>query len=367
MKKKTAIVSMLLILSMVMTGCSWGDFVKKLPWVGDSYDPEEYLTFTIDYKGLEVDKTVDETVEENLNKLLLSSADPQPIKGRTDARMNDTVNINYNGTMDGKEFDGGKADKQDLELGSGSMIPGFEEGIVGMKVGATKDIKVKFPDPYQNNPDFSGKEAVFKVKLNKLATSKVPLEATDANIAKATGDQYKTVNEYKEGTKKQVKDQINSQAMQTYMESVTVKSLPQEYVDEKIKENDFTMRYGITQQGQDFNTFLTQYQMTEEAYNEEIKKMAESVVKTLLVCQYIIDKEGADITDEDEEELTKILKDNYAGQAQQTGQETKEVTQDELAKQVKDTRNVEYEDYFDETMLQKKAMDIVGQYVKKKE
>ena len=100
-------------------------------------------------------------------------------------KLNDTVNIDFSGSVDGEKFPGGTADGYDLVLGSGSFIPGFEDGVVGLKVGESKDVNVKFPDDYSAE-NLKGKDAVFTVKLNKITEKLLP-ELTDEYVKNHAG------------------------------------------------------------------------------------------------------------------------------------------------------------------------------------
>ena len=116
----------------------------------------------------------------------------------------DTVNIDFDGYVDGEQFEGGQADGYDLEIGSGSFIPGFEEQLVGVKAGEEKDVNVTFPEEYHAE-ELAGKEATFKTKVNEIKFKDVP-ELTD-EIANELDAEANTVDEYKENLRKRLAEQ----------------------------------------------------------------------------------------------------------------------------------------------------------------
>ena len=151
------------------------------------------------YKGVEIEKVeveavTDEDIEDALNELVDEYTTTEDVTDRTDVQDGDIANIDYVGKIDGVEFEGGADEGFDLEIGSGTFIDGFEEGLIGAKVGDTVDVKVTFPDPYENNTDLSGKEAVFTVTVNSIQAEVVP-ELTDAFVAENTD--YTTIEEYR--------------------------------------------------------------------------------------------------------------------------------------------------------------------------
>ena len=164
------------------------------------------------YKGIKImdSKTTvsNKDVENALIDAVMSKQEEVKIKDRA-VRKGDKANIDFAGKVDGVLFDGGSAKGYDLVIGSGSFIPGFEDQVVGMKTGQTKDIKVTFPDPYTANTDLSGKKAVFTVKVNSIHGKIVPDKITDAMIKKISDthltvkkmrkQQIKTIKRHKSG------------------------------------------------------------------------------------------------------------------------------------------------------------------------
>ena len=160
-----------------------------------------------DYKGLEIEKQsselTDEEVQESIDHQLGHLAE-MVVKEDGAVEDGDTVNIDFDGYVDGEQFEGGQADGYDLEIGSGSFIPGFEEQLVGVKAGEEKDVNVTFPEEYHAE-ELAGKEATFKTKVNEIKFKDVP-ELTD-EIANELDAEANTVDEYKENLRKRLAEQ----------------------------------------------------------------------------------------------------------------------------------------------------------------
>jgi len=153
-----------------------------------------------EYKGIEIEatetKVTNKDVEDAMMKSIAEKQEPVKVTKR-DVKKGDITNINFIGKVDGVAFEGGSAENVELIIGSGTFIPGFEEQLIGMKIGKTKDIKVKFPDSYPNNPDLEGVEATFTVTLNSIHEKKTPEKITDAMI-KEISTAHNSVKEYRE-------------------------------------------------------------------------------------------------------------------------------------------------------------------------
>ena len=158
------------------------------------------------YTGLEVNeitesKVTDETVDSQMEQIRGNYATYKEITDRP-AQKGDRVTIDYSGKVDGVAFDGGTASAQQLELGAGGYIDGFEDGIVGHSAGETFDLNTTFPDPYQNNPDLSGKDAVFTITLSKIEEVTLP-EMNDEFVTMVKGEDT-TVEQYTKEDRKSV-------------------------------------------------------------------------------------------------------------------------------------------------------------------
>lgn len=312
MKKKYAVMALLLVCAMVLTGCSWKDVKEKFTGTTASggsvevedYDPSECVELA-EYKGIEIDCSVsDSEIQQDLDTLVDSNAKTKKIKNRK-AKKGDTVNINYKGTIDGKAFDGGSADNSDLTLGSGQMIPGFEDGIIGMKPGEKKDVKVTFPEDYQSK-EVAGKKAVFAIKLNYIS-KEIKEKLTDAFVKKHS--EYKTIDEYKEGTRKKLVQEKKSSAFNEALNQITEKSkfnkIPETLVASCVAQlksmNEIQLKQSYNM---DLKTYLQQVGMTQEQYDEQVKQSAEGQAKTQLIIEAIAKKEGIEPSDDELKKFT---------------------------------------------------------------
>ena len=171
-----------------------------------------------EYKGIKIDKVEynvkDDDVASEVNRLLEQHATEENVEGRA-AKNGDITVIDYSGAIDGVKFAGGTAEKQNLTLGSGTFIPGFEEQVEGMNVGETKDITVKFPDDY-GAEDLKGKEAVFTVTLHEIKEKKLP-ELTDEFVKEKTGNE--TVEAYKASIKEKLEKANEKSKISLYRRS----------------------------------------------------------------------------------------------------------------------------------------------------
>lgn len=284
----------------------------------------EYITVK-KYKGLEVPElekaeVTDSQVENTIASNLSYSQTTIEVTDRA-AELGDVVNIDYVGSIDGVEFDGGTAAAADLELGSGSFIgadgdyKGFEEQIVGHKTGEEFDIKVKFPDDYAGT-EVAGKVADFHITLNRISQIE-EAELTDAWVAE-NSEESETVEEYKEEIREQLeetKEQEWLQEMQTeiltaLMEQVEIISLPQEEVDKNVEQLDGYYRQMAAMYGVEFEEFLTSYMgMTEEQFTKKATTSAEDYVAQGMALELIAEKEKLTVTeDEYQEKVAEMAK-----------------------------------------------------------
>ena len=204
------------------------------------------------------------------------------------AKKGQTVNINYTGKINGKEFDNGSAEEVDIQLGNSGYIDGFDDGVIGMKVGKKKDLKLKFPSDYQDKT-VAGKDVVFTVKLNYIEGDEIVPKVTDEFIKKQTNSQYKTIKEYKEATRKNQSASKEQAAGETALTQVVSNTAVIELPKTTSQMGEST----------DFETALGSMGMTKEQYDTQIQQTAEGSTKTLLVVEAICKKEGISDTDAD--------------------------------------------------------------------
>lgn len=276
-------------------------------------DVSKYVTIG-EYKGLELTRTsqtvTDDDVQAEINYDLEDNG--TEVQDGT-VENGDTVTINFTGTIDGKEFDGGSAEDYELVVGDGEMIDGFEDGIVGMKSGETKELDLTFPDDYYEE-SVAGKAVVFKVTLQKFTR---PAELTDEWVAENT--EYKTVDEYREAVKKQLEDTavqtadygLYSDAWNKVQAASEIKDYPKEDVDAAKKSYQELNEEYVKEAGMEMSDFLESQGMTEEDYESQCQQYAESKVEQNLIVQGIMDAEGLSINDEETQKLKDDLIEEY--------------------------------------------------------
>ena len=276
-------------------------------------DVSKYVTIG-EYKGLELTRTsqpvTDDDVQAEINYNLEDNG--SEVKDGT-VENGDTVTINFTGTIDGKEFDGGSAEDYELVVGDGEMIDGFEDGIVGMKSGETKELDLTFPDDYYEE-SVAGKAVVFKVTLQKFTR---PAELTDEWVAENT--EYKTVDEYRAAVKTQLEDtavqtadyELYSDAWNEVQAASEIKDYPKEDVDAAKKSYQELNEKYVKDAGMEMADFLESQGMSEEDYESECQQYAESKVEQNLIMQGIMDAEGLSIDDEETQKLKDDLIKEY--------------------------------------------------------
>ncbi len=264
--------------------------------------PEVEIT---DYIGIPVTKTVREASDEDADNEI---SDTQKRNSRqvevTDraAQDGDIVVIDFDGYVDDKPFEGGKAEKYNLTLGSGQFIPGFEEQIVGKNIGDEFDVNVTFPAEY-HAAELAGKPAVFKIKLHEIKFNELP--ALDDEFAKDVSE-FDTFAEYKADVKAKIQDRYNKQAdgeVEEQLIGALIEKLKAEipepmYVAET--ENfvrDFDGR--LRMQGLDLKTYFKYTGLDLDALRKQMRPQAERQVKTRLALEKIVELEGIKPTDEE--------------------------------------------------------------------
>lgn len=273
-------------------------------------------TLDIDgYKGFEIEKksteVTDELVDEEIKKVLDRNSRLVEVEGRA-AKEGDTAVIDFEGFVDGVPFEGGKAEKYSLALGSGNFIPGFEEQVVGHEAGEEFSINVNFPEDYQAE-NLAGKEAEFKIKLHELKEKELP--ELDDDFVKDVSEK-ETVDEYKAELRTQIEARLKDEAQKDIDDQIATKliELAQGDIPEAMYENqvndmmrDFEMR--LRQQGMniDMKTYMQYMGMEESTVREMYREEAEKKVKLRLALQSIAAKENIEVTEADiEDEYSKM-------------------------------------------------------------
>ena len=257
------------------------------------------------YKGIKIEKfdynLNDDDIQTEVNRLLERNAVEVNVDGRP-CQNGDITVIDYSGSVDGVKFAGGTAEKQNLTLGSGMFIPGFEDQVVGMNVGDTKDINVKFPDDY-GAEDLKGKDAVFTVTLHEIKEKKTP-ELTDEFVKEKEG--FDTVDAYKASVKERL-EKANAQRAEREVEDNLIKAItdsseveiPDSLIDREVDNMIQQTSYRLMYQGLKFEDYLKYTGQTEEDYRAGCRDSAKEHVKTQLVIDKILTEEKIVATEED--------------------------------------------------------------------
>ncbi len=269
------------------------------------------------YKGVEIKKieykVTDEDVEHELghmqehNSRLISVEDRPVEKG-------DIANINFEGFVDGVAFEGGKAENHDLEIGSNTFIPGFEDQIIGMKIDEEKDIKVKFPDEYFSK-DLAGKDATFKVKVNEIKKKELP--ALDDEFAKDVSE-FDTLKELKESIKEKQQKQNDERAkyetqdavIKAVCENVKV-DIPSGMIETETENMLKDMEQRLSYQGLKLDQYLQMMGKTREEMQKEYEPQAIEAIKSRLAIEAVIKAEKIEVADIDIDEKIKEMAKNY--------------------------------------------------------
>ncbi len=262
-----------------------------------------------DYKGLEVTypavlEVTDEDVQQYIQDELEGNTEYEEVKDRA-AEVGDVVNIDYSGTMDGEEFEGGTDTGYDLELGSGDFLDEFENSLVGKKTGETAVFKLTFPDDY--DASLAGKEAEFTVKVNSISESAVP-EYNDEYVQSIS--ECETVKEYEESVREQLETEAEDEsetearehALRLVMESATLDGYPQQLYDFFYEDTETGYKNYAEFMGMEYEEFLGSY-VTEE----EIADLALDQTNEYLVTQAILENEGKEISDSDYKKLAEEM------------------------------------------------------------
>ncbi len=290
---------------------------KDQPWVLTAtvdVKPEVKLG---DYKGMEVpkqDTTVsDADVDAELEKKRQQQAE-LVLKEDKPAEKGDTVVIDYEGSIDGKKFDGGSADNYSLELGSGSFIPGFEDQLIGHNTDDDVDVKVTFPEDYHAK-DLAGKEAIFKVKVHEIKEKQLP--ELDDDFAKDVDEDVDTLAELKDKTKKELQENKDNQAkaaiedaaINAAVENAEIQDIPQSMLDEDTNRQMQQYLAGMQQQGISPQMYFQITGTKEDDLKKQFAADAEQRVKTNLVLEAIVDDADLAATeDEIKAEISDLAK-----------------------------------------------------------
>lgn len=259
-----------------------------------------------EYKGLKIEKKVepvtDETVDQHIDKMRDRKAQMVDAPEGAEAQMGDLTTIDFKGFVDGEAFEGGEGTDYPLRLGSGSFIPGFEDQLVGMKVGEERDVKVTFPEDYHSE-NVAGKDAVFKCKLNKLKNKVLP-ELNDEFVQQASV--FKTVDELKKDVREKLEKAAESKAENDRRVAAIDKAaenaeidIPAVMVEDRIDQmlREFAMR--LEQQGMKFEQYLQLSGGDMTKLRDQYRETAEKNVRTDLMLEAVAKAENIEVTGDD--------------------------------------------------------------------
>ena len=267
------------------------------------------------YKGLEAPKAEVKVAAADVNARLKEMADRNSrlVSVERAVKKGDTADIDFEGFDNGVAFDGGKGENFDLEIGSGSFVPGFEEQLIGMKAGEEKDIDITFPENYA--PELAGKPVVFHVKVNEVKVKEVP--AVDDEFAKDVSE-FDTLKELKADIKKKMTAERTEAAQRAFEDVLMAKvaegveaEIPHEMVELQAERMMEQFKQQLAAQGIPFDQYLKMTGTTEADFRKQADGPAAEQVKMNLAVEAIIKAEGLEATDEDVENELKNVTEKY--------------------------------------------------------
>lgn len=319
MKKKFGMAVLSVVMILMMSACGEKD-TSELVYLKD-FEASGYVTLG-DYKNVEVslkDPVVtDEDVDQSIEYILQTRPVSTPVTGRA-AELGDVANIDFEGKLDGVAFAGGTAAGYDLELGGGGFIAGFEDGVVGMEIGETKDLDLTFPDPYKPNPDMSGAAVVFTVTLNSLSTQE-PAQLNDEFVEGLMIEGCSTVEEFRE----YVRESLMESHMQQYEQdrqnaildelekTATFKDMPEGMVNRMTDTlvaniTTYAKLYGV-----EVGDYVANYYGgTAEEYEDTLRGQASMMVQRYVMLAAIAKEEGISVSEAELEEQLKQEAEDY--------------------------------------------------------
>lgn len=312
------------------------------------------------YKGLEVTKVASEVtdadVDADLKRIQQSQARLETVEGRK-TQDGDTVVIDFDGSIDGKHFDGGNAENFELKLGSGQFIPGFEEQLIGKDAGETVDVKVTFPENY-NAKDLAGKDALFETKIHEIKVEILP--EIDDDLASDVSE-FETLAELKADVKKNLEKnardgdetQMKNELLDKLCETNEV-DVPASMVEDEIDRMLNEMNQQLAYQGMSLDQYMQILGQTMKDVREGARVDANKRVAMRILIRAVVAKEGIEATEAElEDELRK-----FAEQYGQTVEQVKKVMGEDNMK------------FFAEDVKTRKAIDFMfdnAKLVEKKE
>ena len=290
-----------------------------------------------EYKGIEVEKetvkVLQADVKAELNRMAQRNARTETVERK--AKKNDTVDIDFEGFVDGVPFEGGKAEHHELTLGSGAFIPGFEDQLIGCKAGDEKDVVVTFPEEY-HAAELKGKPAVFKCTVNEIKVKELP-EADD-EFAKDVSE-FDTLAEYKDDIRAKLLEKKTADAKREKQNKTVAKAVenatmesPEAMITEQVRRMDDDFARRLQSQGLSMDQYMQFTGLTAQTMMEQLKPEALKRIQSRLVLEAVAAAEKMEATEEDFEAEIKSMAEAY----QMEADKVKELLGEQGAKQVKE-------------------------------
>ncbi|MGN0437646.1 MAG: trigger factor [Lachnospiraceae bacterium] len=347
MKKRIGAVLLAGVMMLSMTGCGSDQKAKKYG---------KYVELG-DYKGieyvLEVADVTDEDIDAQIDSFLTGLTETEEVTDRA-VKDGDTVNIDYVGTKDGEEFDGGTAEGYDLVIGSNSFIDGFETGLIGHEIGEEVSLDLTFPDDYPSE-DLAGAKVNFAVTINSISVSNVPT-LSDKLVADNT--EYDTIDAYKESIRKDLQasneDSAKQQAKSDVFSKVVENSNITGYDEKEVQDLIDKEFNSFKETAQSYEAYGYSYEdvlasngyASEDELKEGITEYVKNYLNQVMVLYCIADKEKINVSTEEIENMVKEYMESYSV-------ETKEEVYDYFG-----------EEYFEVSILSEKVMDFLMENAK---
>ena len=269
-----------------------------------------------EYKGVTVEKAETTVTAKEVNEKLAAELEKNArvVEVEREIKKDDIATIDFVGSVDGVEFEGGKGEDYPLTIGSGTFIPGFEDQLIGHKAGETVDVKVTFPENY-GAKDLAGKEALFVTTIKVVKEKQVP--AADDEFASEVSE-FDTLEEYKKDLKKTLKEQKEKAATTTNENNVIAKvvenasvEIPAPMIEAQVDNMLYDYQTRLAQQGIPMDQYLQITGQTVDQLKEQMKPSAEKNLKTSLVIEAIMEKENITVADERVDEEFKKIAEQY--------------------------------------------------------
>lgn len=343
MKKQIGAVVLAGVMMLSLTGCGSNEKAKKY---------SKYVELG-DYKGIEytmdVAEVTDDQVNQQIDSFLDGLAETEEVTDRA-VEDGDTVNIDFTGTKDGEEFEGGSSEGYDLVIGSGSFIDGFEDGLIGHEIGDEVSLDLTFPEEYPQNEDLAGQDVNFKVTINSISVKNTP-ELTDKVVADNTD--YDNVEDYKASVRKSLEDSNKSSAEQQaqadvfnkVVENSKITGYDEDEVNELIDKEFDTFK----QTAESYKSYGYSYDdvlaangySSEDELKEGITQYVKKYLDQVMVLYCIADKEGITVSSEETDAMVEEYMTTYSVK-----------TKDEVYDYFGD-------DYFEVSILSQKVRDFL--------